>query len=347
MIAIDMPHTRRWSASLANEAGVALVLTLVILTLVAVIVLDLNYLVRVDVHAAANFRDSIRGYYLAKSGVNLARELFSRNIQELEDLKKGLLAGGAQTLPLGEGSVTVQVMDEEGKINLNALVSSTEASQAGQRPAQSQSANPWIQITQDLFQRLGIDPTLVEAIVDWIDQDDIPSGPGGAENNYYRTLEKPYSARNGSMETIAELRLIKGFTDEVLLKLGAKHVGGVVDPATNTYLTALPLAQGGSWRVNLNTTPPLILSSLTREVGQFAEAIVQQRSRARIEKWNELQQLGVTGAALGDFQRLGTLASTHYRVDARGTVGEITKQIIALIETGGQQGGQILYWRVQ
>ena len=33
------------------------------------------------------------------------------------------------------------------------------------------------------------------------------------------------------METIAELRLIRGFTDEVLLKLGARRVGGIIDPS--------------------------------------------------------------------------------------------------------------------
>jgi type II secretory pathway component PulK len=147
------------------------------------------------------------------------------------------------------------------------------------------------------------------------------------------------------METTAELRLIKGFTDEVLLKLGARRVGGIVDPVTNLYLTALP--QGGGWRVNLNTAPVAILNSLTREIGQFADAIVQQRAQRRIEKIDDLQQFGISGEALQDFQRLGTLTSLYYAVEARGTVGDTGKQITALIRTGGDQVSQILYWRVQ
>jgi len=338
--------------SLANERGVALVITLLIVTLVAVVVLDVNYLMRVDVHAAANFRDGIRSYYLAKSGVNLTQELFSRTVQEFEELKNTLLLGGAHTLPIGDGSVTIRVIDEMGKINVNALLLETAApqtpapAQSRQRPNEPPAVNPWVQIAQDLFQRLGVDPTLVGAIIDWIDIDDIPTGSGGAESNYYRGLDKPYAARNGPLETTGEMRLVRGFTEDVWLKLGAKRVGGIVDPATNLYLTALPLPQGGGWRVNLNTAPALILNSLTREVGPFAEAIIQRRTQARIEKITDLQQLGISGEALQDFQRLGTLTSLYYTVEARGAVGEIAKHITALIRTGGDQGSQILYWRV-
>jgi general secretion pathway protein K len=366
---VRKPHIPGWLQPVADNSGVALVLTLVIVTLVAIIVLELNYLMRVDVHASTNFRDGVRAYYLAKSGVTVVKELFSRNIEELEELRNTLMAGGSHTLPIGEGEATVRVIDETGKINVNALVIDTATpqqsagaqlpqvqqsagaqlpqAQRGGQSREAQTVSPWIQVTQDLFQRLGINPTLVGALIDWIDVDDIPTGAGGAESSYYRGLEKPYMARNGPMETIAELRLIKGFTDEVLLKLGARRVGGIVDPVTNLYLTAVPLPQGGGWRVNLNTAPVAILNSLTREIGQFADTIVQQRAQRRIEKIDDLQQFGISGDALQDFQRLGTLTSLHYAIEARGTVGDMVKQITALIQTGGDQVSQTLYWRVQ
>lgn len=354
-------HMQRRCRPLTDETGVALVLTLVIVTLVSVIVLELNYLIRVDVHASANFRDGVRSYYLAKSGVTVVKELLSRDVLELEELKNTLLAGGSHTLPIGDGSTTVRVIDETGKINVNSLDSETAAPQppAGAQPAQAPRGAPrgaqprqaptdsaWMQITQDLFQRLGVDPMLVGAIKDWIDVDDIPTGSGGAERSYYRSLERPYIARNGPMETISELRLIKGFTDEVLLKLGARRVGGIIDPATNLYLTAVP-AQGG-WKVNINTAPVAILNSLTHEVGQFGEIIVQRRAQSRITKIrNDLQQLGISGEALDDFENRGSVDSLYYSVDARGTVGDMVKQINALIRRDANQGSQTLNWRVQ
>jgi general secretion pathway protein K len=350
-------YSRRCLHVAADESGMALVMTLLIVTLVAVVVLELNYLMRVEVHASTNFRDGIRSYYLAKSGITVVKELLSRNVEEFEELKNTLLTGGTHTLSIGEGSATIRVIDEGGKINVNALISEIGNTQPtagallpqGQQRSlagDAQAASPWIQITQDLFQRLGIDPTLVGGIIDWIDLDDVPTGAGGAESNYYRGLEKPYIARNGAMETIAELRLIRGFTDEALLKLGARRVGGIIDPATNLYLTALPLPQGGGWRINLNTAPPALLASLTREVGQFADAIVQQRAQQRIEKITDLQQLGISGEALQDFERLGTLTSQYYAVEARGSVGDMVKQITSLIQISGDQTNQILSWRV-
>jgi general secretion pathway protein K len=349
---------------------VALVLTLIIVMLVAILVLELNYLMRVDLHASANFRDGTKAYYLAKGGVTVVKELFSRNLQEFEELKHTLLAGESHTLPIGDESVAVRIIDETGKINVNALVmdTTTTSQQAagaqlpqgqlsagaqlsqprrGAQAPDAQAVNPWVQPTQDLFQRLGIDPMLVGALIDWIDVDDIPTGAGGAENGYYRGLEKPYSARNAPMETIAELRLVKGFTEEVLLKLGARRVGGIVDPATNLYLTAVPMPQSGGWRVNLNTAPLAILQSLTREMGQFADVIMQQRSQHQIEKIDDLQQFGVSGEGLQDFQRLGTVTSLYYAVEARATVGDMTQQITALIRSSGDQASQTLYWRVQ
>jgi general secretion pathway protein K len=324
-----------------DEGGVALLVTLIIVTLVAVVVLDLNYLMRVEVHSAANFRDKTRAYYLAKSGVMLVGELLRRDFPELAELKRQLLAGMPQTLPFGEDAVTVRVVDEQGKINLNALVAATATAPPGQQRPGAQAAGPprtWIDITQDLFQRLRLDPTIVGALVDWIDADDIPTGPGGAESNYYRTLAKPYVARNAPMETIGELRLIRGVTDELLLTLGAKRVGGLVDPATNAYLTVLPFVQGGQWQVNLNTAPLPLLQSLTREVGAFAELIVERRKQQWISTMNELQGFGITGTALQDFQQWGTVSSTYFSVQALGKVGEVTSLITALIQTPQAQG---------
>jgi general secretion pathway protein K len=297
---------------------------------------------RVEAHSAANFRDRVRAYYPAKSGVTLVGELRRRNVPELDELKRYLLAGVPQTLPIGEDAVTVRVADEQGKSNLNALVQATATAPSVQgRPAAQAAEAPrtWIDITQDLFQRLHVDPTIVGAIVDWIDADDLPMGPGGAESQYYRTLEKPYVGRNAPMETITELRLIRGVTDELLLALGAKRVGGIVDPAPNGYLTVLPFRAGGRWQVNLNTAPLPLLQSLTPGVGTFADRIVERRSRQWITTVAEPQELGITGTALQDFQQRGTLSSTYFTVPAQDTVGEVTSHITVLIQTPQVQVG--------
>lgn len=95
-------------------------------------------------------------------------------------------------------NVTVRIYDHAGKINLLRL-----------------SEN---QLRQLLKKQLGdnqddkIDE-LIHAWQDWIDADDLKR-TNGAEKEYYERLKQPYQPRNGILETVEELRLIKGF-DEV------------------------------------------------------------------------------------------------------------------------------------
>jgi len=85
---------------------------------------------------------------------------------------------------------TVRVIDEASKLNIN---------------------------TATKEQLMGL-PDMVEdiadAIIDWRDSDDVPSG-AGAESGYYESLPYGYMARNGPFRTLRELLLVKGVTDEL------------------------------------------------------------------------------------------------------------------------------------
>jgi type II secretory pathway component PulK len=85
---------------------------------------------------------------------------------------------------------TVRVIDESSKLNINAA-------------------------TKD--QLLGL-PEMVEeiadAIIDWRDSDDMPSG-AGVESGYYEGLTYGYLARNGPFRTLRELLMVKDVTEEL------------------------------------------------------------------------------------------------------------------------------------
>jgi type II secretory pathway component PulK len=63
-----------------------------------------------------------------------------------------------------------------------------------------------------------MDPqTLVDAILDWRDEDAEPRGEeGDTEGDYYSTLEQPYRVKNGPFESVEELLLVKGITPAIL-----------------------------------------------------------------------------------------------------------------------------------
>jgi hypothetical protein len=58
-------------------------------------------------------------------------------------------------------------------------------------------------------------PDIVDAIFDWMDEDD-DERPLGAEHHYYQSLSIPYVPRNGPMRNIAELEMIAGIWPEHL-----------------------------------------------------------------------------------------------------------------------------------
>ena len=91
-------------------------------------------------------------------------------------------------------------MDESGKINLNALM----------------KLDPTGQVAFDVLMKL---PNMTEgiagAIVDWMDPDsDVRTD--SAENDYYMGLSPAYRCKNGPIDSIDELLLVKGITADLL-----------------------------------------------------------------------------------------------------------------------------------
>jgi len=94
-------------------------------------------------------------------------------------------------------TVIVRIYDHAGKINFHHLSKQ--------------------HMRQLLEKRIGNEPAKLDALIDawqdWIDKDDFKK-VNGAEKDYYETLNPPYEPRNGPIETVKEILLIKGF-DEV------------------------------------------------------------------------------------------------------------------------------------
>ena len=56
---------------------------------------------------------------------------------------------------------------------------------------------------------------IANAIIDWMDPDS-DARPGGAENDYYSGLSPAYRCKNGPIDSIDELLLVKGVTSDLL-----------------------------------------------------------------------------------------------------------------------------------
>lgn len=72
-------------------------------------------------------------------------------------------------------------------------------------------------LMQDVLTELGVEnwEELADALLDWLDADDEPR-PMGAERDYYMNLVPPYIPKNGRLDTIDELLLVRGFSAAIL-----------------------------------------------------------------------------------------------------------------------------------
>ena len=68
----------------------------------------------------------------------------------------------------------------------------------------------------DMLSRLpGMTAEFAASIVDWRDTDSTVTS-GGAENEYYLMLPDPYECKNGPLETVEELFLVRGATKDII-----------------------------------------------------------------------------------------------------------------------------------
>jgi hypothetical protein len=145
-----------------------------------------------------------------------------------------------------------------------------------------------------------------DAIVDWVDADDIKR-TAGAESADYGSLSNPYKAKNGPLNSLDELLLVRGVTPEMLYG-GDTNRNGVFDegePGTDRgwsdYLTVygreLNVDMGGTVRTYLNVPDLTVLGQqLTASLGEELATYILACRLFRITKTDEAGNLPGTTA---------------------------------------------------
>lgn len=221
-----------------SEDGVALLLILWVLFLLTIISAEFAFSMRTDFAITINFREEIEAYYLAQAGVNQAiAEILQEKI-EYDQRKKIDKEGDSEiedfpsisdlTKKLGKGSFEYNKIDEETKININALRKNTTNDRKILMCLLEEAAG----VADEFMQE-----TIVDSIMDWMDHDDLFK-PAGAEEDYYQGLSPPYHCKNGPFDTVEELLLVQGVTREILFGTVASEYGsGNSFAGIGSYLT--------------------------------------------------------------------------------------------------------------
>jgi general secretion pathway protein K len=315
-----------------GERGVALVLALAVIALLVSLVVDFSYTMMVDLTLAANLRDGQKAFYVARSGVELAKHLLQQDDPAFDSLDEdwALLAEHPGFLSAeDEGRFKVTIEDEATKIPINKLITGDKEKKVD-LVVRAQ--------LERLFELLELDPELIDPIIDWLDPDNNPQ-PFGAEDAYYRGLPSPYPCKNGPLDALEELLMVKGMTKEILY--GTEESKGLIQ-----YLT---LYSDG--KININTVSVEVLQSLSDTIDNVtAQAIVDYRQKNPFQeiKYDDIKSLpGMTLEIFNDLQDQCDVKSSAFSLRAEGQVRDIKKVIYTVLKRDEKKGVETIFWRVE
>ncbi|MGD8453046.1 MAG: type II secretion system protein GspK [Phycisphaerae bacterium] len=101
---------------------------------------------------------------------------------------------------------------------------------------------------------------LINALLDWRDEDDDTRDGGAESSDYYNTLEPPYQAKNGRFDSIEELLLVKGFNAAVLWGEDVNR-NGILDPNEDDGEGSFPYYDNADGILNRGIAPFLTVWS--------------------------------------------------------------------------------------
>ncbi|MFZ4394914.1 MAG: general secretion pathway protein GspK, partial [Kiritimatiellia bacterium] len=267
-----------------QEQGSGLIVAIWTIALLSILVISFAFDAHLETKVLSVTRKRHQAEYLAMSGITIAEMLMD---------KQGAVSGGEApeavaedrwyqpALLLSRGKPVTGLVEKlgEGYIRLDI------EPELGRRDVNNLTVDDWERILRvggvpDEFW-----PTLIDSFNDWKDTDKIPLQNGAETEDYYATLSPPYCARNGNVDTVRELLLVKGFHEAILS-------GGVLNPddppARRKTLSGIQdmLTTYGGKRVNVNAAGLRVLMTLPGVDDLVAHAIMEERERPVAEGAN-------------------------------------------------------------
>ncbi len=233
-----MQMTRPIYHQRTSPAGGVLIIVLVVVSLLSLAVLTFSQLTFTENVATKLVTRQAQARALADSGVELIQRFMTLPLETREDSgghldnparfqqqlvmdspiarNRGRFTIVSSKVDAGElAGVRFGVEDESTKLNLNTLMFAEKNVPGSGRTL--------------LMALPGMTEDIADAILDYIDEDNDPRELG-AESEYYTSLTPAYDCKNGPLETVDELLLIKGVTPELLYGADTNR-NGMIDLA--------------------------------------------------------------------------------------------------------------------
>jgi len=346
--------------------GVALIMVMLVIVVLSMMAAGFAYSMRVEMKLARNSSVEPDMELLGRSGVELARYFLGQQLTIPSEAAFAALnqkwAGGPGGTndalagmellnnQLGSGTFSVRIRDLESRFNINT------------------APRPLLDRALELFGApVGESSAIADSIEDWRDKDTVPH-LSGVESDYYLGLPKPYVAKDGPLDDISELLLIRGINTSPELYWGPegtnrasgairKEGRGGAEVSSDSFGMADLFNTLGRPQLNLNTASREVLQLLPGITDHLAAEIVRMRAGLDGVEGTEDdapfhgpgELINVPGMAPQLVAGLGSLSGVmSYTFEARVEVeiNQYRRQLVAILLRNGPRDVQIvsMYW---
>ncbi len=295
---------------LANQQGAALIAALLAAALVTTLAAAMIFSQQLDIRRSGNIIHGDQAY------------LYALGVEEWTALLLGRAEKGEEHQYLGKnippimvegGQVSGRMNDLQGLFNLNNLVLATEENQEKFR----------LQFRR-LLAACELNVELEQAVSDWLDADQEPRFPGGAEDGEYLRRTPAYRAANRPLSTPGELALVYGFDNQAF------------EQCLKPLLSALPEATA----LNVNTAPAMVLAALSDQLDlKKAEQLIADRPEKGYPTLADfLAHPALAGSGLDAENATGFLdvQSNYFMVQSQALIGQSHLTLYSLLKREGK-----------
>jgi len=294
------------SKILRTQSGMALLITLSIIAILLTATLELNRRVRIGILSSEIGRTDYKLLEMAKSGMIIAKAILIKdaNTTKIDSIQEEwsdpeVLSTIITSVFTGPGEIKLRIMDEMGKIQVNALINEYPGHNVNMDQKRIWENLLSLFISSDKSEDDRDPQEIINCLIDWLDDKDNEAitGVSGAESAYYESLDIPYTCANREFSDLNELFLVKGITKNLITR------AVVIDKILSDPETEAPPLQLGDLftvfgsennkagnknpglrkytfpgKININTAPvPVIASILPFGKQDLAESINEYR----------------------------------------------------------------------
>ncbi|NCD32128.1 MAG: hypothetical protein EOL87_01800 [Spartobacteria bacterium] len=338
---------RPFASKSGGAGGSALIVALWVLLILSMLIGSFAFDMHIESGITSYQRKRLKAMYLSRAGVEFGKLIIGKiadvsetgegeagSDRQLTDGAVRLKRGSSATYSreMGGGTFRLSIVPEKGRRNINTL-----------------TKDEW----EELLDQANVPDDewdeMIDCLTDWIDENDFKQLNGAeSDDSYYE--EAGYEVKNAPLDTVDELLLVKGFSQEILF--GTPRSFELEDEDDRIQGMAKWLTTWGDGKVNINSASREVLLSIPGIDEFTVDQILASRGGVdglegtTDDGWGSVEEIADMLGLDEEVKKKLTVRDTQYlRVISIGEVGDLRYGVWCIFEVSEAAGVTTKYWR--